>query len=175
MLKDLITPKDIKAIEQKALNGCITADESSLLISANWSEHQIQVACKKAFESEFGKYGIFLKIDNGRNHDRPTTEEQEQNPLWAKAKLHRIHKAIKYQRAEGEQPGFKDVIMIVFGKRGAKNFYTEFKKIGGKIEETQQYWHDFLKSKEESAYFCNNLVYFERVILKEIREFLGMV
>lgn len=170
MIKDLITPKDIKLIEQKAARGSITADETNLLMSGKWSEFQIQSAAYNLFKAQgFGDQVIFVQIDNGGSA---------------------IEGIRKKKAATGTQSGFPDTIIYVWSKscwhRAANNdvihgsskkktLWIEFKRIGGKIAENQQKWHDFLKSKGESAYFCNNLLFFERVILKEIREFLGMV
>lgn len=198
MIKDLVLSKDLKAIENKAVKSSITADESSILISGKWSEHKIQSSCCstiKTFANIVKASGhdiIFLKVDNGRNHDNPTKDERENNPALYQAKLKKVHSSKSFQKAEGEQSGWPDVEIKMWKNISSyyddssfiddevvkelshkrKSIYVEFKRIGGKIADNQQKWHEFLKEKGESAYFCNNLVYFEKVILKEIEEFL---
>ena len=131
-------------------------------MSAKWSEFQIQSVCYNVFKAAgFGDNAIFVQIDNGGSA---------------------IEGIRKKKGATGTQSGFPDVMIKVYkpvfeykGRTGfqKKTIYIEFKRIGGEIAENQQKWHDFLKEKGESVYFCNNLVFFEKVILKEIKEFLN--
>lgn len=166
MNKDLITKKDIKAIISKLdKTGKLTPDEASILQTGNWSEFQIQSTCYN-LTREFGGSVVFLQIDNGGSA---------------------IEGIRKKKAATGTQAAWPDV-EIKMWKRFAtkvarhgmatewfearKSIYIEFKKVGNKPTEKQKDCHTFLKHKGESVHYCNNLVYYERVIINEIREFL---
>lgn len=174
MIKPLITNKDIKAINEKFNHkGSITPDETTLLREASMSESQIQIACHNLIKVMFPDKALFVQIDNGGKMG--------------------IGQKMK-KKAEGTQAGFPDCIILVWNDISSlcsawdssfvsdeqanksrykkKTIFVEFKKIGGKATEKQLYWHNFLKDKGESAHFCNNTVYFERQICKEIDKFL---
>ena len=162
MIKSLITQKEIRDINQKFDKiGKLTADEAALLQVANWSEFQIQSACYNLFKGAgFVDSVIFVQIDNGGSA---------------------VEGIRKKKAATGTQSGFCDVIITCWRKHlesrynshAKKSIYIEFKRIGCKIAENQHKWHNFLKQKGESVYFCNNILFFERVIMKEIEEFLN--
>ena len=174
MIKQLVTVADINNIkkitwEQRLL----TAQEAALLqeytafsvkirnskgqLRCDY-ESKLQIAAHNLIKTEF-QYRkdvdvIFLQIDNGGN----------------KGTNH------KRKAQEGTQAGWADVEIKAWKKEDkswvGKSFYVETKKIGGVVARNQQHWHDFLIEKGESAYFYNNLLYFEKVIIKEIKEFL---
>ncbi len=167
MIKNLVTPGDIRAIKQKEKSvGSISPQEMTLLREASMSESEIQIACHNLIKVLFPDEALFVQIDNG-------------GKMGAKQKIKK--------KEEGTQPGFKDVIIFAWKEivninlvspweSSPKQFFVEFKNIKdfykGSIKPEQQYWHDFLKAKGESVHFCNNTVYFEREIMKEIGEFL---
>lgn len=157
MIKDIITKKDIEELEKKFdVMGNLTADEGIIWQSSKWSEFQIQSTCYNLFKNAgFGDNAIFVQIDNGGSS---------------------IEGIRKKKAATGTQSGFCDAVINAWspqnGNLSKKSIFIEFKKIGGVISEKQQYWHDFLKQKGESVYFCNNVIFFEKVILNEIKEFL---
>jgi hypothetical protein len=161
MVKNLVTNADIRAIQKKFdLLGKLLPQEARLLFEASRSESQIQIACHNLIKDKFENNVLFIQIDNGGKMG--------------------IGQKMK-KKAEGTQSGFCDVIITCWKKHqesrynshNTKTIYVEFKKIGGVIAENQQKWHEFLKEKGESVHYCNNLVYFERVIIKEIEQFLN--
>lgn len=163
MIKDLVTNKDLRELVNKAQDSSLTPNEATLLRSSKWSEFQLQSGCYNLFKGYgFGDNAIFVQIDNGGSS---------------------IAGIRKKKAATGTQSGFPDIIITCF-KKGIdakdpypwgwleKTIYVEFKKIGGKIAKNQQDWHDFLKDKDSSVYFCNNILFFEKIIMKEVEEFL---
>jgi len=171
MIKALITNKDIKAINNKLTEFAkVTADEANLLQVAKWSEFQIQSACRNIFKSGgFGNNAIFLQIDNGGSSIEGIRKKKGAMGTISgfcdvEIKIWKIRKGTAYNefyRMESE-------VNLV----NRKSIYIEFKRIGGKIAENQQKWHEFLKEKGESVYYCNNILFFEKIIMKEIEEFL---
>ena len=154
MIKEWITKKDIRKIEKKLdVTKSLTKNEVFLLQTADWSEFRIQSYCHNLFNnSGFGDRAIFFQVDNGGSS---------------------IEGVRKKKAAAGTKSGFPDVMIIVFNEKNTLNIYIEFKKINGSIKEPQKEWNKFLRSKEQSAYICNNIVFFEEVVLKEIRNFLN--
>ena len=185
MIKDLIQNNDIKAINEKdRKTGSISINERDLLIQSNWSESDVQKACYRIIQDnpKFNDCVVFQQNDNGRNYDNPTKKDSdyEYSRKWKMALLGR-----KKQKALGTQKGWADVTIWMWNKIygygmryemyviDKKQIFIEFKKIGApKPKESQIFWHNFLKEKGESVHFCNNLVYFEKKICKEIEEFL---
>jgi len=162
MIKDLVTLKDIKELKLKfGKLGKLTSNEANILSTAEWAESKIQAACYNIVK-HLGSSVVFLQIDNGGYRNKYTKMKKSR---------------------EGTQSGFPDCELIIW-KRIInidnsphfsflrKTIYIEFKKIGGKVSKKQESWYRFLKEKGESIYFCNNITYFERVILKEIEKFL---
>ena len=195
MIKELITKKDIRAIKQKAKDGTVTPDESNLLLCAEWSEFQVQSGCYNLFKScGFGDKAIFLQIDNGGSPITGTKKKKGATGTqsgWPDVEIKMWKKNLtKAPYLKEISIPFQIEIGRIIDKRGMsiddakervlKEFYyydfhriyIEFKKIGGKVAENQQKWHKFLKEKGELVYYCNNILFFEKVILKEIKEFL---
>ena len=145
MLKPLIYNSDIKQIEKKAKIGSISIDEAALLRQAKWSELTIQQACKNMFRGRFGSKAKFIQTDNSR--------------------------ATKFQRMRaglgGYEEGATDAYLV--GKNTV--FFVEFKKIGSPSEieprPAQIEMNKFLLDCGHKAFFCNNTVYFEKVICEE--------
>lgn len=161
MIKDLVTQKDIRAIEAKSDKmGKLTHDEATLLQTAKWSEFHIQSACYNLFKSaRFGDNAIFVQIDNGGS------AEGIRNCMivvWNKNRPSSC--GMRWSESEKAFLGYP-----IYDKT---TIYIEFESIKGKIAENQQKWHQFLKEKGESVYYCNNIVFFEKIIMKEIEEFL---
>lgn len=173
MIKDLVTPADIKAIYDNMLlsKKHTTNDELVLYNEATRTESQIQIGCHNIIKAKYGHLKeasvCFVQIDNG-----------------GKTGINRK----KIKKAEGTAKGFPDVVIWLYRKMSKgeylqdiqavlpilkRRIFIEFKRIGTfKISPEQQAWHDFYRKWDESAYFCNNSIYFERVICKEIDEFL---
>lgn len=166
MIKNLITKKDLREINSRFDKmGKLSMDEVSLLRGANLKEYQIQTGCHNIFKAaNLGDKAAFIQIDNGGS---------------AKVSTKRIKAGM------GTQSGFFDVVIYLWVAKNdysqfrnpeyiaRKSIFIEFKSIGGAIKKNQQAWHDFLKEKGESVHFCNNIVYFEKVIMKEIEDFLN--
>ncbi len=193
-MKDLVQLSDIKAINDKDRKfGSISINERDLLIQSNWSESDLQKASHRIIKNnpKFKDCVVFQQNDNGRNYDNPTKQDNayEYSRKWRNALLGR-----KKQAAMGTQAGWKDVNIWAWNKNCSnlnlyenkglegykpiknfrKVFFVEFKKIGApKPNKEQMYWHNFLLERGESSHFCNNLVYFEQIICKEIEEFLA--
>ncbi len=158
MIKDLITNKDLKTINDKFNKfGTLTPNESVLLSEGHLTESKIQIACHNIIKARYGylKYCNvkLVQVDNGG----------------------KIKMGIKI--AEGTQKGFEDVIIFLHRKTPKeifkKQIFVEFKRISSfKISPEQQQWHDFHKKWGDSTHFCNNTVYFGEVICKEIDNFL---
>jgi len=173
MIKDLVTSADIKAIYDKILSGnaSISNDELVLYNESTRTESQIQIACNITTQVRYGYLKDcsvnFVQIDNG-----------SRSGILQKKK----------KKAEGTAKGFPDAVIWIYRKLSQeeyladrdlvypiakKHIFIEFKRIGEyKITPEQQAWHDFHKKWHESAYFCNNTVFFEKVICKEIDDFL---
>lgn len=156
IIKSIVTGADIKKYWKKGLEGgSISGDEARMSIQAPWIESQIQIACHNIIRAKYGNlkdaHVIFQQNDNGGADQK------------------------KKKKAEGTQPGWPDVTIWIYKTLSPdrKHIFVEFKRIGShKISPEQQEWHDFHKKWNESAYFCNNTVYFEKVICKEIDDFL---
>jgi len=166
MTKDLVTTADLKKF-----NDSCNTEEARLLQEAFLSESQIQIACRNIIKTKYDNLKNckvnFIQIDNG-------------------GKTTIAHKKIKM--AEGTAKGFFDVIIWIYKRMSdeeyckdifaykriiKKQIFIEFKRIKSfKISYEQQYWYDSLKEWGESTHFCNNTVYFEKVICKEIDDFL---
>ncbi len=178
MIKNLITSSDIKTINDKFnKKGILTSDETTLLREHQLSESQIQIVCHNIIKARY--YHLkdsdvdFVQIDNG-----------------SKSGINQK----KIKRAEGTQKGFFDVVIILHRKLTHSEYmyssrymnhayqvtsgkvYIEFKKIGThKITIEQQFWHDKYRKWCEPTYFCNNTVFFEQIICKEIDDFLDPI
>ena len=164
MIKDLIKPSEITAINKKLnTSGSITSKEATLLRESTLSESNIQIACHNIIKAKYPDSVIFVQIDNG-------------GAMGVAQK--------KKKKAEGTQAGFCDVIILAWEEIididlgypwefRSKQFFVEFKKIGGQPSKKQHYWYNFLRNKGESVHFCNNTIYFEQTICKEIDEFLN--
>ena len=145
MIKDLICNSDIKNIEKKAKTRSISVDEANLLRQSKWSESNIQQACKNIFRARFKGQALFIQTDNAR--------------------------ATKFQRMkagrEGYEKGMTDVVLV--GKN--KVVFVEFKRIGAPSsidpQAEQKQIQKFLIECGFSAYYCNNTVFFEKIICEE--------
>lgn len=166
MIKDLVKVTDLKKF-----NDSCNTEEARLLQEANLSESQIQIACHNIIKTKYDNLKNckvnFIQIDNG-------------------GKTTIAHKKIK--KAEGTAKGFPDVVIWIYKKMSdeeyakdifayhrivKKQIFIEFKRIKSfKISYEQQCWFDDLGKWYESTYFCNNTVFFEKVICKEIDSFL---
>lgn len=158
MTKDLVTPADLKTFNEP-----YNTQEARLLREINLSESQIQIACHNIIKTKYNNLRDckvnFIQIDNG-------------------GKTTIAHKKIK--KAEGTAKGFFDVVIwmhkkinIFYEPFSAKQIFIEFKRIKSfKISSEQHYWHDCFLKLGESVHYCNNTVYFEKVICKQIDNFL---
>lgn len=175
MIKNLLTKSDINKIHNKILlpNSVLTKDELTLYNESSKKESQIQIACNNIIKDKYGHLKDcninFVQVDNG-----------SKSGIAQKKK----------KKAEGTMKGFPDVVIWIYAKMTTKEYmedcnlhkylpikkkqiFIEFKKIGSyRIRPEQQNYHDFLKKWDESVYFCNNTVFFEKVICKEIEDFL---
>lgn len=146
MIKPLIYTSDIKAIEKKAGKGSISVDEAALLRQKSWKELTLQQACKNSFRGKFFGTAKFVQTDNARS-----------------TKLQRMRAGLG-----GYEEGASDVYLIGKNKKIA---FVEFKRIGApsqiKISPAQEEMNKFLTDCGFLTYFCNNTVYFEKVICEE--------
>lgn len=147
LIKPLINNSDIREIQKKIDSGkSLTVDEVALLRQKSWKELTLQQACKNLFRNKFNKNAKFIQTDNSR-----TT-------------------ALQRMRAGlgGYEEGATDVYLV---GRNKKIVFVEFKRIGTpsqiSITPKQEEMHKFLLDCGFDAYFCNNTVYFEKVICKE--------
>ncbi len=151
MIKNLLSSKDITAIKKKDnLNG----DELQLLQQESFKEQQLQMNCKRIFDSlaaiDSRYQYYFQQNDNGGYGNMAT-------------------KIIK--KAEGTISGWPDVTLWKFNKNCEKSIFIEFKKIGiTKMSKHQENIHKQFSDAGKKVYLCNNTVYFEKVICKEFFE-----
>ena len=107
MIKNLISVRDITAIKKKsALNG----DELQLLQQESFKEQQLQMNCKRIFDSLASinsKYQYYF--------------QQNDNGGYSKIA------AKKMKAAQGTISGWPDVTLWKFGKNCEKSIFIEFK------------------------------------------------
>ena len=173
MIKSLVTPADIRIIEQKLERvGSLTPQESTLLSEASMSESQIQIACHNMVKVLFPDEALFVQIDNGgaMGVTQKMKKKAEGTIAGMPDCMILLWKRIDNSRDDNSFIDDKVVSRLKYKRR---SIYVEFKKIGAKPPtEKQTYWHIFFKDKGEFTHFCNNTVYFTKVIMKEIEEFL---
>lgn len=177
--KPLIYNEDLVVLEKKMATQNLTSVEMQLLRHKGWNEHKVQSAAKRFFDSmnqelEMQNIGqvFFFQIDNGANN------------LTAGAKIR------KWQ--EGTVPKMTDVCILAHSIKTQQNktWFCEFKKVGTKNEiegnpktksglkiyihfQKQLIMQEKLRKMNFSVHLTNNIIYCERVIGKEIREFLA--
>lgn len=158
MIKDLITTSDINKIRARNIHS-FTRDEINLYNESMKLEWNIQIACCNIVEGLYRVRNdvkcIFQQNDNGGKNTK-------------------AGRMIK--KAMGTRAGWPDVTIWVWKKKGdsweSKPFFVEFKRIGSQPPtQKQKEWNNFLKEMGEKVYFCNNTVYFEKVICKDIEDF----
>lgn len=141
--------KDITAIKKKKN---LTGDELRLLQQESFKEQQLQMNCKRIFDGlacQFNDYKSFFQQNDNGGYEKMAT------------------KIIK--KAEGTISGWPDVTLWKFGKGCEKSIFVEFKKPGvTKISKHQELIHKQLSDAGKCVYLCNNTVYFEKVICKEL-------
>lgn len=146
MIKNLVTNADLKALKVKDQ---LSPFELELLQQAGFKEQQLQIACKKIFDSyclqKQNCLGFFQQNDNGGYSNIATK---------------------KSKAAQGTIAGWPDVTLWQFKNSLEKNIFVEFKAIGiNKISSSQQLLHSKLDAVNKKVYVCNNTVYFREVIL----------
>jgi hypothetical protein len=176
-IKPLIYNEDIIALKKAMNTRDITGLESQILKHEGLTEHKIQCSAKRYFdglnkEMELKNIGqvFFYQIDNGANN------------LTIGAKVR------KWQ--EGTQAKMTDVCILVWNikKQINRTWFIEFKRIATKktIEgsnsasglktmlhfEKQKRMQERLRGMGYDVYLTNNMIFCERVIGEEIREFL---
>lgn len=161
--KALLQNKDIAAVEKCSKSGALTPLGLSKLRHKGLKETQIQQACVRMVKS----YALtlkkdckvkFIQIDNG-------------------GKLTDWGRIRKFQ--EGTYSNFCDAMIIVSKRKQNKIIFVEFKRIASKsgIVGDEKHFESQLKEIEDlqesgfSAYITNNTIFFENVILEEIKDF----
>lgn len=160
--KALIESKTIKLLQSK-LN--LTSIELGIIKHSGLKETYIQQrACAiiKDFAIRLPKnFRLkFVQIDNG-------------------GKLSIAGKIRK--KREGTYNNFCDCMILAYNGKEHRIWFVEFKRIGNKSEiiGDKEHFEGQLKEIEDlnymgfSAYMTNNMLFFEHVILEEIKEFLG--
>lgn len=148
MIKNLISAKDYTALKKK---DSLTGDEMLLLQQEGFKEQQLQMNCKRIFDSfacqnnQFKYY--FQQNDNGGYSNIASK---------------------KIKAAQGTISGWPDVTLWKFGKGFEKTALIEFKRPGIiKLSKSQEIVHKHLSDAGKEVYLCNNTIYFEKVICKE--------
>ena len=127
MIKDLILNSDIKVINNKSnKGGTLTPDEATLLRECQLSESQIQIACHNIIKDKYGHLKdasvVFQKNDNGRDWDQPRKTD---SPKVKAMKIRKIANAVKRQKAEGMQKGWKDITIWIKKKLTQKEYMED--------------------------------------------------
>ena len=163
--KPIIYNSDIREIENSKKQS-LTPDEAELLLHKGMSESRIQQACRQIFLSKFYGKAKFIQIDNG-NTFFDTGESKEERKFNRQKMIRKFAINRKRKKAEGTEEGRKAVMLV--GKR--KIAFVEFKKVGAPSEIEpdleQKEIHKFLLECGFPAYFCNNTVYFKKVICED--------
>ena len=158
--KALLQNEDIAAVEKL---GTLKTCDLAILRHKGLKETQIQQACVRMVKS----YALtlkkdckvkFIQIDNG-------------------GKLTDWGRIRKFQ--EGTYSNFCDAMIIVSKRKQNKIIFVEFKRIASKsgIVGDEKHFESQLKEIEDlqesgfSAYITNNTIFFENVILEEIKDF----
>jgi len=158
--KALLQSKDIAAVEKL---GTVKTSELAILRHKGLKETQIQQSCVRMVKN----YALtiksdcrlkFIQIDNG-------------------GKLTDWGRIRKFQ--EGTYSNFCDAMIIVSKAKQNKVIFVEFKRIASKsgIVGDEKHFENQLKEIEDlqesgfSAYITNNTIFFENVILEEIKDF----
>lgn len=145
-----------------------------LAIYQDWTESQVQKFFKKSFDKL--KYEIenkckgtrieFIQNDNGDSAGGNLTEIQRM-ALYGRKK------------AEGSRKGFPDITILVSRKEYDDNafaIFCEVKKInapsGIRLKQEQLDWFIDLNKMGFASYICNNIFFFENVILGKIKKVL---
>lgn len=159
--KALLQNKDIAAVDRKVSN--FTPLAFAMVWHKGLKETQVQQACVRMVKS----YALtlkkdckvkFIQIDNG-------------------GKLTDWGRIRKFQ--EGTYSNFCDAMIIVSKAKQNKVIFVEFKRIASKsgIVGDEKHFENQLKEIEDlqesgfSAYITNNTIFFENVILEEIKDF----
>lgn len=154
----------------------LTNDELLIIRHKDWTEHKVQSAAKVMFENldremQARKLGevFFYQIDNGATNS-----------------MKRIFKS-----QEGTVGGMPDGAILLYNNKTKQNktIFIEFKRVGAKVNiegncktksgmitykryQRQLAVHERLRRMGFSVHLTNNLVYCEKVICKEIKEFI---
>ena len=148
MIKSLISAKDLIALKKKdILNG----DELQLLQQESFKEQQLQINCKRIFDSFAvinAKYQYYFQQNDNGGYSN----------IAAK----------KLKAAQGTISGWPDVTLWKFGQGVEKSIFIEFKRPKEtNMSKNQQRIHKQLSDSGKGVYLCNNTVYFEKIICKE--------
>lgn len=161
--KSLLQNKDIAVVEKSSKTSALTPYGLSIIRHKGLKETQVQQSCVKTIKNysltlKKGCKVKFVQIDNG-------------------GKLTDWGRVRKYQ--EGTYSNFCDAMIILSKGNQNKIIFVEFKRIGNKSQIIGDEQH-FTKQLEEiedlqnsgfSAYITNNTIFFENVILEEIKSF----
>lgn len=167
--KALIINSDIKALRNKMR---LTPDELSIINHDGVLESDIQQRACAATKRLMlyvpkNKNLKFIQIDNGDSAIGKLTSLQRMA-------------LIRRKKAEGTCRHFPDAMILASCNGELRVWFVEFKRVGTKsqIEGDKEHFQaqlemiDELREMGASAYITNNLVFFEKVILKEVKDFL---
>lgn len=147
MIKNLVFAKDIRALKKK---DSLTGDELQLLQQESFKEQQLQMNCKRIFDS-------LAAINSRYQYYFQQNDNGGYSNIAAK----------KLKAAQGTISGWPDVTLWKFSKDYEKSIFIEFKKLGiTKMSKHQENIHKQLLNAGKVVYLCNNTVYFEKVICK---------
>ena len=148
MIKNLISAKDITALKKK---DNLTGDELQLLQQESFKEQQLQMNCKRIFDTLAAinpRYQYYFQQNDNGGYSNIATK--------------------KMKAAQGTISGWPDVTLWKFVQGVEKSIFIEFKRPKEtNISKNQQLIHKQLSDAGKEVYLCNNTVYFEKVICKE--------
>ncbi len=148
MIKNLVSRKEFTVLKKK---GNLTGDELQLLQQESFKEQQLQMNCKKTFDSLAAinsRYQYYFQQNDNGGYSNIATK--------------------KMKAAQGTISGWPDVTLWKFGQGVEKSIFIEFKRPKETtLRPNQQLIHKQLSDAGKEVYLCNNTVYFEKVICKE--------
>lgn len=163
--KNLIENKDVRSLEAKSRLVGLSSSEYSTLLTKGWLESKVQQACRNIIlqHSKTIKKNqdiIFFQVDNGAD-------------LTFTGKIRKFR--------EGTVSSMCDVFIYVFNGEELKIWGIEFKRVGSRsqIVGNKDHFSEQITMLERlgkmgvKAYMTNNIVFFQNVVLEEIKEFLN--
>ena len=157
MIINLISAKDYTAIKKK---DNLTGDELQILQQENFKEQQLQMNCKKIFDSCVMR----KNCDDGITNSNKILYFFQQNDNGGYSRI----SSKKLKSAQGTISGWPDVTLWKIDQGIEKTMLVEFKRPKEtNLSPNQKKVHKQFSDAGKEVYLCNNTVYFEKVICKE--------